>query len=228
MGAHAGLLAALRGGAPKPAAKVVTIELAETVRPRPPPAPAPEPPPPPESPALRRTGRRLARAAIPRPASGPSASPSADNVVPTEGPPTPVRLGLSLGSTHVGGAWAAPVGDPRRGVEGGAPEASGPVGKTFVPLSSLTVLPEALETEVPRSEYPPEALRAGLEARVVLELSIDATGRVEAARIMKEEGEGFGAAAVRIARRYFRFRPARRDGAAVATRITFTVHFELP
>jgi hypothetical protein len=46
--------------------------------------------------------------------------------------------------------------------------------------------------------------------------------------VLSDPGKGLGPAAARIARRWFRFRPARRGDQAVATEIPFTVRFELP
>jgi hypothetical protein len=45
---------------------------------------------------------------------------------------------------------------------------------------------------------------------------------------VQDPGFGFGDAAVRIAKRYFRFRAARVGDDPVATEIPFTVRFELP
>jgi len=73
--------------------------------------------------------------------------------------------------------------------------------------------------------YPPAALAAGKEAAVLLELDVDATGTVLAARVVEPVGDGFDEAAVAAARG-FRFEPARdADGNPAAARIQFRSRF---
>lgn len=85
--------------------------------------------------------------------------------------------------------------------------------------------PRLLErTEAP---YPPDALEAGLEGAVVLELVIDAEGAVTDATVIEPAGHGFDEAA-REAALQFRFEPARRDGEPVAARIRFRYRFRPP
>jgi protein TonB len=98
----------------------------------------------------------------------------------------------------------------------------------YAPLSDVSQMPVAVRTEVPKAEYPREAARAGVEGPVILKLLIDDAGLVAEASVLKEPGHGLGAAAIRIAKKYFRFKPARRGEEAVATEIAFTVNFELP
>jgi protein TonB len=98
----------------------------------------------------------------------------------------------------------------------------------YVPPTQVTVLPRPLSTEIPRGEYPPDALAQGLEATVVLRLLIDETGKVAEATVAEDPGHGFAEAAVRVAKRYFRFEPARRGEERVTTWLRFTVRFEAP
>ena len=90
------------------------------------------------------------------------------------------------------------------------------------------MLPRPISVEIPKGEYPPDALAQGLEATVVLKLLVDETGRVAEATAIDDPGHGFAAAAVRIAKRYFKFEPARRGSEPVATWLRFTVRFEAP
>lgn len=90
-----------------------------------------------------------------------------------------------------------------------------------------------LVAEVPAA-WPPEAIVAGQEAAVLLELDVDATGAVVAARIVEPSGVPFGAgpggfdeAAVTAARQ-FRFEPAidesgNPSGARIQYRYRFTL-----
>jgi TonB family protein len=77
--------------------------------------------------------------------------------------------------------------------------------------------------------YPPEAAAAGLEADVVLHLTIGTTGQVDQAEVATSAGPGretFDAAAVAAATGY-RFEPAERDGQPVAVELAYKVKFRL-
>jgi protein TonB len=135
-----------------------------------------------------------------------------------------------MSSTTTGGTFAAPTGNslygrmPRQAGDG---EAKPYQAEKYVPLTQVTVLPKPIETPIPRSEYPPAALRDGIEGLVVMRLTIDTEGRVAEAVVLEDPGHGFGEAAVRVAKRYFRFEPARRGDEAVSTPITYRVRFEI-
>ncbi|HJL18805.1 MAG TPA: TonB-dependent siderophore myxochelin receptor MxcH [Sandaracinaceae bacterium LLY-WYZ-13_1] len=75
--------------------------------------------------------------------------------------------------------------------------------------------------------YPPQALEAGREASVLLELRVDAEGAVTEATVVEPAGHGFDESAREAARR-FRFEPARQDGEPIAARIRFRYEFRLP
>jgi len=85
--------------------------------------------------------------------------------------------------------------------------------------------PELLERA--QAEYPEEARRAGLEARVGLRLMIDVRGQVVEASVSEAAGHGFDEAAQEAARR-FRFAPALRGGQPVSARVHFVYEFTLP
>ncbi|MDQ2643175.1 MAG: TonB-dependent siderophore myxochelin receptor MxcH [Myxococcota bacterium] len=86
-------------------------------------------------------------------------------------------------------------------------------------------MPEPLEAL--RLVYPPEAAAAGLEATVVLRVSIDAEGNVTEAEVLEPAGHGFDDAA-RAAVLRARYRPARRGDTDVASRVLVPVEFRLP
>jgi TonB family protein len=77
------------------------------------------------------------------------------------------------------------------------------------------------------AEYPREAREAGLEASVVLRLTIDALGIVTAAEVVEPAGHGFDEAA-RSAALATRFNPALRGQTPVASRTLLRVEFRLP
>ncbi len=80
--------------------------------------------------------------------------------------------------------------------------------------------------EFVNAEYPPEALAAGLEGDVVLELTIAATGDVTSAIVVEPAGHGFDGAAQAAALK-FRFEPATLDGVAVPVKLLYRYRFTL-
>ena len=78
-----------------------------------------------------------------------------------------------------------------------------------------------------RGLYPEQARKDGLEGRVVLQLTVDETGRVSKAKVLQGAGHGFDEAAVKGALTALRFKPAKLGGQAVATEIAYTVNFLL-
>ena len=95
------------------------------------------------------------------------------------------------------------------------------------PAGGLSKLPK--QTLFVEATYPPDAAAAGLEADVILNLTIDATGHVSHAVVATSAGpgrEGFDAAAVAAAAAYL-FEPAERDGTPVAVELAYKVKFRL-
>jgi protein TonB len=135
-----------------------------------------------------------------------------------------------MSSTAEAGTYAAPTGNtlygkpPAVAEPGEAKPYRSDAPATTAEVSSL---PEPIQVELPRSEYPPQALRAGIEGAVKLRLVVDEQGSVREATVVSDPGYGLGPAAARAAKRWFRFRPARKDGAPVAVEIPFTVRFVL-
>jgi protein TonB len=82
-----------------------------------------------------------------------------------------------------------------------------------------------LEAEV-RIPYPPEAKARNIEGPVVLEILIDAAGRVRDAKLISGPGAGLNEAAL-AAIKLFKFSPAEVDGKAVTVRTRFTYRFVL-
>ncbi|HVY36873.1 MAG TPA: energy transducer TonB [Polyangia bacterium] len=211
----------------------VDVQIVETIKPKPlePKPQPPEPPKAPEPPVRMRPARRVAINQPPPPETPPP-TPPPETPPPTTTPaatPGPVRLGLSLSSTSVGGAFAAPVGNSLAGRPG--PRAQAPAADDVGPVAHaavLTVQPEPLDVDIPQSEYPKEALDAGFEGSVTLKIVIDASGRVRRAVVLKDPGYGLGAAAVKSALRHFKFKPGEVNGKATAVEWTFTVTYELP
>ena len=77
----------------------------------------------------------------------------------------------------------------------------------------VVVMPEIVHFE--NAAYPPEAEKEGLQANVVLKLTIDKAGNVTAAEVAEPAGHGFDEAAQAAALK-FKFKPATRDGVPFA------------
>jgi len=80
--------------------------------------------------------------------------------------------------------------------------------------------------EFVEADYPPEAEAQGLEASVIVQITIAADGTVTDVEVLEGAGQGFDEAAV-AAVRQFVFEPARRGGEAIPSRIQYRYVFEL-
>jgi TonB family protein len=106
------------------------------------------------------------------------------------------------------------------------PAAPADSGEPKSPTPSVTP-PIAISDE--GAEYPKQAIAEGFhdEVDVALILTIDATGAVTRVEVQTPAGHGFDEAATAAAER-LRFRPATRDGRAVAARQRFVYRFAPP
>ncbi|MBB3982542.1 protein TonB [Sphingobium fontiphilum] len=76
-------------------------------------------------------------------------------------------------------------------------------------------------------DYPPSMIRLEKEGHVTVRVSIGVDGRVTAVERLSASDDAFWAATERQALRKWRFRPATRDGAPVASTKVLTVRFRL-
>jgi TonB family protein len=95
-----------------------------------------------------------------------------------------------------------------------APAAAARAHETTAPVLQAKVDPA----------YPPEALAAGVEGTVVMQLYIDESGNVQHVHVVSSPGFGLDAAAVAAAKQ-FRFKPATSDGVPVASQVVFEQRF---
>ncbi|MBF0170581.1 MAG: energy transducer TonB [Nitrospinae bacterium] len=105
-----------------------------------------------------------------------------------------------------------------RSRRGGAPE---PV---WHPVEGVNTLPGFLRRAQPT--YPEESRRGGVEARVVAEVFLEATGAVAKVDILVSGGERFDRAVIEAIRQS-RFSPARIDGEPVRVRVRIPFSFRL-
>lgn len=78
-----------------------------------------------------------------------------------------------------------------------------------------------------KPDYPPGLRREGIEGSVTVRVTIDERGRVTVVELVKTTDQRFFEETKQQALRYWRFEPARRDGIAVTSDQTMTVHFKL-
>ncbi len=237
---HGALLFLILTWKPKPLsvepAKPVEIAVIEREKPPPPP---PEPPKleekKPEPPKVARVRPKLLPpppkdAPLPPPELKEDLPPPPNEPPKDAKPQAPVMIGISMSSTTSGGTFAAPVGNSLYGTAPkAAPRPEGvhsyasPTGR-YVPPYRVAELPVVL-SEV-KAEYPAEARKLGLEGQVVLRVTVDAAGKVSAARIVKGIGHGFDESALEAMRR-FKFKAGTEGGEAITTDITYTITFLL-
>ncbi len=98
------------------------------------------------------------------------------------------------------------------------PAAKDPKGKPVL------VPPKLIHFE--SAPYPAEAQKAGIQADVVLELTIDKDGKVTEAKSVEPVGNGFDAAA-EAAGLKFTFEPATKDGKPIPVKIRYKYSFTL-
>ncbi|MBI5267800.1 MAG: energy transducer TonB [candidate division Zixibacteria bacterium] len=92
----------------------------------------------------------------------------------------------------------------------------------FVPCDSLPVMIREV-----KPDYPPQAIRAGLEGRVTLQVLVDKEGGVRKVVVLVSSGlECLDIAAVNSAR-LCRYRPAIQNGHPIAVWVTYPVVFRL-
>lgn len=133
----------------------------------------------------------------------------------------PMALLLTTGS-----AWA------QGAAEGSGSVPSGSAGAVVrqkeadqpAPKKALVVPPKLLHFEP--APYPAEAEAAGLQADVVLKLTIDQSGAVTQAVPVEPVGHGFDEAAVAAALK-FTFEPGTRDGQPIRAQILYKYSFTL-
>ena len=179
----------------------------------------------------RRSSARVAHVQVPRAERVPQPA-----VVP---PPAPVKVvGLSLESTSEAGPGPAfAVGETLAGITAGtaAPRkppvaAEPPVGPNRVargvPRPGSVLTPPRRLREV-KPHYPDARRAAGVEADVLLVVSLDAAGGVVSVTVGRGSGDAELDESARAAARQEQFSPALRDGVPVPTTFTFTTHFRL-
>ncbi|MEW6037017.1 MAG: TonB family protein [Pseudomonadota bacterium] len=207
--------------APRPVDFIRIVPKTEEPKPVPPPSPkvmtevAPQRPPP--APVKPSGMRRAAPAAKSQRARVPSAGVAAPRLdISEQGTGAP--LAPVPGSDS---RLAAPPAqwNPAKTPAGGA--GSGSNGDNGSDARDLIVLSRVLP------EYPPRSLAQKIEGWVQIEIDVGPTGTVTGARVVAASPPQVFDRAVLEAIRFWRFKPAFREGRAVAQRARLTVEFSL-
>jgi protein TonB len=219
-------------GRPAPSPMVrVQVAVVEKAAPPAPPPPIPEPvavhPPAVHAVRTARAVPEHTAPASPKPAAPPPPSTEAPRPAAEE----PVAIaGIVYESTSSAGTLAVAVGNTLAGAPRRVP--SNPAGarpykaEQYAAASELAEAPRVLNRDQVdiRRYYPKAALERGLEGEVVLRLTIDSDGSIAEASVVRDPGEGLGAAALRAVHE-FRFAPGRVGVSPVATAIPFVIRF---
>lgn len=144
----------------------------------------------------------------PQPKPNPSRPTAVDPIVPVFTGDTILTGGIGAGIDPQPGIIVPPADPPRAPVEVDA-----------------RIDPRALSEFQP--DYPGAMIRQGVEGSVTVRVAINAQGRVTAIEKVSASGEAFWLATQRHALRSWRFKPATRDGVAMASSKTLTVRFTL-
>jgi protein TonB len=229
--AHVAIVAVgfgIRGLQPQDLRQEVAIEVRETEPPPPPPPPPPEPEP--EPPKV------VERPTRPPPEAPPEPPP------PEPKAPPPRVVGLSLESTTEGGSGPSfAVGNTREGktdqkavdprlVPSEAPATDKPPAPNQVAsrIPMAGVVRTAPKRKQPTEPPFPELLRAqGLEADVMVMVSVSADGKVTAVRVLKGSPYPEFDEAARQHALKEEYEPATLNGTPVATTLSFTYKFRL-
>lgn len=250
LGAFEGAVAfgILERAKPKPHNSRIEVAVIEKLPPPPPPLPPPPEPEKPKPPAPKKIVKLEKLPPPPKnlPPPPPDAPPPPPDMPPAPPPPTnaavnltptPIVIaGISLSSTSTSGSFKMNVGNTAYGPVGRVAVAPAEVkpykAERYVPVYQLPEAPAFLNN-VSDSEmekfYPPDARRDEIEDAVEVKLVVDDDGSVVKVTVVKwiHRDYKFDEAARQLAKLY-RFRPAKVDGQAVATEITFTIRWELP
>jgi len=202
-------------------------------RPEPEPAPEPEPPPRPKIQPKQASKPRVATPRVPPAPVEPAPGPSTNSDVPAPVIKLPdLGVGGSGPPAAVGRPTSRKVGTGGTGTNtggGGKADSTGTGGPPPVSVSAIKTLARPLNADLDASkEYPEAAKRAGIEGKVKVRLTVDATGNVTKRRLITRLGHGLDELALKLALR-LRFEPARdTNDRPVPSTVVWTFSFLLP
>lgn len=153
---------------------------------------------------------------VPPPPKPPARLPRAVTAPPA--PPPPVQIDVA--------EWSEPVVVP---VQANAPPTEFAVAEPAQPSSPTAVSHLDYARTPPPPRYPVQAVRANQQGTVLLRIHVDVDGVPTHAAVERSSGHRIlDRAAVEYALRQLRFKPAQREGRAVAAIAQVPVAFTLP
>jgi protein TonB len=192
----------------------------------------------------------LATGALPLPDSGPTFVHIEPPPLP---PPPPLRVAPPAAPAKVS-ADAAPLVAPddittepdiTPGFEVETPAAVGVIGGSAIESRGVVVAPPVVSAPPPVATvrtggnvqppervayvppvYPPLALQVRVQGLVIIEATIDTSGRVQAARVLRSDSPLLNDEALSAVRQWT-YTPTRLNGVPVSVIMTVTVHFRL-
>ena len=197
-------------GGGTPMAAIPPTPAAEPAREAPPPVPPAAPP----KPRPIAKPKPVERPKIPTP-EPPAAALASRGAPPSDAaPPGDVGRGTSEGTGTGAGEGSGPGSGGGHGGGSGGGEGSGDARVAY--------------GQNPTPPYPMIAKRLGMEGVVLLEVVVLADGRPSGVRVVRSSGHPpLDESAVSTVSGRWRFVPARRDGAAVESRVTVPIRFRL-
>ena len=139
------------------------------------------------------------------------------------------RTGGQPATGGTGDGRGGPIGPGRGDGPVGPGDGRGPVGPgvtSAVPVRPGGAVSRPRATFDPKPQYTEMARRARVQGTVILDVIIDAQGRVKDVAVLKTLPMGLDASAAETVRRW-RFEPATLNGRPVDCIMTLTVHFEV-
>jgi protein TonB len=193
------------------------------VPPPPPPAPAPTPPAP--KPTPTKPSQPTLQTAKPLPPVAPVTAPSA--ITPETGLEAAASAAANVQAGFEGGISGGVVGGVVGGIETGAPPPPPPpkpVPQGPVRVGGQIKAPQLTHRVDPT--YPAMAQSAQVQGAVVLEATVDKTGRVQSVRVVRSHPM-LDAAAIAAVKQW-RYEPLNLNGQAMPFILTVTVSFTMP
>ncbi|MEO6601213.1 MAG: TonB family protein [Polyangiaceae bacterium] len=227
VGAHVLAFGGLNTLKPKPPDPERVSVMVSQPKKKPKPKP-PEPPKPIEAPKELLQRPTVAHAAPP-----PAAAPPPPDPVAAAHPALAAMpdFGINLSGGPAGpGGIAVPTGNPRGPVATAAPIKEKTFGSTAAPAVAADDCAEDIVKAKPQGfvqpTYTDDARTAGIEGRVRVKISIDASGAVTDVAVVSGLGHGLDESAIAAARR-MSFSPATKCGKAVPSTFIFSSRFAL-
>lgn len=155
-----------------------------------------------------------------------------DSIADTPPPPKtpPPASKAEPQTTPQPGERIVTAGDPAPTFEPPPIPQTQPIGPIVPVAPDPVLLPATIEPGAMarfQPDYPPELIRADIEGSATVRILVGTDGKVRSVEMVSATHPGFFEATKRQALRFWRFRPATRDGVAIESWRTMTVRFTI-